>query len=455
MARGAGRKNRDLSHLETMFARQSGCGELERISYVKPASRCNTSPGSGSGSGPSGTKTFLTGKCHIWRTSRINTPYSSAHDHLTHNRVYPTFSVPMKALVSKPHLLSRIATLALSKSIGDSGADYRDVPKPVISADEILVKVHAVALNPTDYKHIDAISPPGCIIGCDYAGEVVEVGTNAAGSWSVGNRVAGAVHGGLYADRGAFAEYLKTDGDLAWKVPPGVDDTDAATFGISAVTAMQALNVRLGLPWTDEVTTDRRDKTGPIIFIYAGSTSAGIFMIQMAKAAGYTVVTTASPRSTDLVKSYGADAIFDYNEPNVGNAIAEQYPGIAVAVDCFSEGQSFSICDSVLSGGGRLITLLPPAKAKSPAIKHELIMSYTLFGRPFQWLPPVGPKFASMPGDRSALARFYAKLPELVSSNTLRPPPTTVYENGWEGILEGLDELRGGKVKGAKLVVKL
>ena len=363
----------------------------------------------------------------------------------------------MKALVSQPHLLSRISAIALGKGFG-SGADYQDVPKPTISPDEILVKVRAVALNPTDFKHIDMVSPPGCIIGCDYAGEVAEVGTNAAGSWAVGDRVAGSVHGGLYPDRGSFAEYLKIDADLAWKVPEGVSDTDAATFGVSAATAMLALNVRLGLPWADEYSAENRDDTGrtnPVIFIYAGSTSAGLFTIQTAKAAGYTVVTTASPRSTDLVKSYGADAVFDYNAPNIGDTIAKQYPGIAVAVDCFSEGQSFSICDSALASGGKLITLLPPAKPKNRAIKHELIMAYTLFGKPFQWLAPLGPKFPAVPGDRDALARFCTTLPGLINNKTLRPPPTTVYENGWDGILEGLDELRAGKVKGTKLVVKL
>jgi NADPH:quinone reductase-like Zn-dependent oxidoreductase len=76
----------------------------------------------------------------------------------------------MKALVSKPHLFSRAAALALNKTIGGLAADFADVPEPAISPDEILVKVCAVALNPTDYKHIDAISPPGSIIGCGFQG---------------------------------------------------------------------------------------------------------------------------------------------------------------------------------------------------------------------------------------------------------------------------------------------
>jgi NADPH:quinone reductase-like Zn-dependent oxidoreductase len=362
----------------------------------------------------------------------------------------------MKALVSKPHLLSRVATLALGKTIGGPAAEFTDVPEPAISPNEILVKVRAVALNPTDHMHIDAISPPGSIIGCDYAGEVFKVGSNAASAWSVGDRVAGVVHGGLFPDQGAFAEYLKIDSDLAWKVPDDVDDAAAATFGVSAVTAMLALNARLGLPYPGDKQDIRRQQTTPVIFIYAGSTAAGLLSIQVAKLAGYTVVTTASPHSTDLVKSYGADAVFDYHDPGVAAAITKQYPDISIAVDCFSKGQSFRISDEVLKNSkGKLITLLQPPKPKYPGIQHELILAYTLLGRPFQWLPPVGPKWPAIPDDRKALARFYAGLPQLVSDKKLRAPPIFLEEGGWNGILTGLDKLRAGKVSGGKMVVKL
>jgi NADPH:quinone reductase-like Zn-dependent oxidoreductase len=362
----------------------------------------------------------------------------------------------MKALVSKPHLLSRVATLALGKTIGGSAAEFTDVPEPAISPNEILVKVRAVALNPTDHMHIDAISPPGSIIGCDYAGEVFKVGSNAARAWSVGDRVAGAVHGGLFPDRGAFAEYLKIDSDLAWKVPADVDDAAAATFGVSAVTAMLSLNARLGLPYPGEKQDIRRQQPAPVIFIYAGSTAAGLFTIQIAKLAGYTVVTTASPHSTDLVTSYGADAVFNYQDPDIAAAIVKQYPDISIAVDCFSKGKSFGISDTVLKNSkGKLITLLQPPKPKYPGVEHEFILAYTLFGHSFQWLPPIGPRWPALPDDRKALARFYATLPQLVSDKKLRAPPVFLEEGGWNGILTGLDKLRAGKVSGGKIVVKL
>ena len=259
------------------------------------------------------------------------------------------------------------------------------------------------------------------------------------------DRVAGVVHGGLYPNRGAFAEYLKIDSNLAWKVPDDVDDAAAATFGISAATVMLALNARLGLPYPGEKQDVRQQKTAPTIFIYAGSTAAGLFVIQIAKLAGYTVVTTASPHSTDLVKSYGADTVFDYHDPDVATAITKQYPDISIALDCFSKGKSFEISDEVLKNSkGKFITLLQPPKPKYPGVEHELILAYTLFGHPFQSLPPVGPKWPAFPNDRKALARFYATLPRLMSNKKLRAPPIYLEEGGVEWNLDRTGQVAGG-----------
>ena len=112
----------------------------------------------------------------------------------------------MKALETSNNLLSRVANLTLGKNLNSNQAQWKDVPVPTITDNEILIKVRAVALNPTDAKHIDAISPPGCNVGCDFVGEVSKVGNNPVKSWKAGDRVGGAVHGGLYPDRGAFAE---------------------------------------------------------------------------------------------------------------------------------------------------------------------------------------------------------------------------------------------------------
>ena len=357
----------------------------------------------------------------------------------------------MKALKSNRSIVTRIFNAASGKSIcGTGGRVEDDVPTPSITSNEILVKVKAVALNPTDFKHLDVISPPHSIICCDYAGVVQKVGDAASKSWKVGDRVAGAVHGGLYPDKGSFAEYLKTEADLAFKIPDSVSDTDATTYGVSAVTAMLDLHVRHGLPMIDE---KAHAPTNEAIFIYAGSTSAGLYHIEYAKAVGYTVVTTASPHSFDLVKKYGADAVYDYKSENVAEQIVKDYPSITKAVDCFSEGKSTSVCaDVVKPKGGKVVTLLPNGKSSLPNVTYELTMAYTAFGHAFRWLPPVGPKWDVQPADREALARFYQVLPRV--THILKPIPTIELREGFEGILEGLDKLRSGKVSGGKQVVR-
>lgn len=358
----------------------------------------------------------------------------------------------MKAIVADRNIITRVLNLSLGTSIG-KGAVVRDVAIPTLSSNQILVKVHAVALNPTDVKHIDVISPPHSIIGNDYAGVVTQVGEEASKTWKVGDRAAGAVHGGLYRDRGAFAEYVKADADLAWKIPAEMDDTEATTYGVSATTAMLALNGRLGLPWPGENGTLKTDDKS-IIFIYAGSTSAGLSCIQLAKAVGYTVVTTASPRSFDLVRKYGADAVFDYNSATVAADILKEYQDISSAVDCFSEGKSTGVCAEVIAKhGGKVITLLPQGKSQTPGVTYELIMLYTVHGHAFQWLPPIGPKFEASSDDRGLFAKFCASLPALI--DTLKPLPTSVEVGGFDAILTGIDRLRSGQVSGTKLVVKM
>lgn len=356
----------------------------------------------------------------------------------------------MKAIVSNHNIAARVVNMSLGTSLG-RGAEIIDVPIPSITPNEILVKVTAVALNPTDYKHIDVISPSGSIIGCDFAGEVTKVGAAWTEKWNVGDRVAGAVHGGLYPDRGSFAEYLKADGDLVFKIPRDMDDTNAAVYGVSASTAMLALNKSLELPWPSTEHSARM--TNNTLLVYAGSTSAGLFCIQVAKASGWTVVTTASPRSFDLVRRYGADAVYDYSSKTLASDILSSYPHISSAVDCISEGKSTGICAEVLAkNGGKVVTLLNRGESKTEGVTYELVLLYTVYGKAFQWLPPMGPKFEATPEHREWYARFCDKLPGL--TGPLRPIPVTLSEGGLEAVFEGLEKLRGGKVSGGKLVVK-
>ncbi|KAL5325421.1 hypothetical protein ACEPPN_006546 [Leptodophora sp. 'Broadleaf-Isolate-01'] len=112
----------------------------------------------------------------------------------------------MKALVANRGILNRSANLLAGKSIGN-GVKVKDISKPTISEKEILVKVHATALNPIDCKFIDFIAPSDNLLGCEFAGVVADV-----------------VAGGVSQERGAFAEYVKAEDDLIWRIPAGVKD---------------------------------------------------------------------------------------------------------------------------------------------------------------------------------------------------------------------------------------
>ena len=350
----------------------------------------------------------------------------------------------MKAVTANQPLITRLFH-HITKSGSPNSTLVKEIPVPAVDDAAILVKVTAVALNPTDFKHADVVSPRGAILGCDFAGVVAHIGKFAPGNWTIGDRVAGVVHGGLYPDKGSFAEYLVTPGDLAWKIPHAVSDAEAATYGISAVTAMLGLNVHLDVPWLDESEATH----GAPILIYAGSTCAGLFAIQVAKQAGLRVIATASPRSFDLVKRYGADLVFDYRS-TTAEEIAAKYPDIDRAMDCFSEGKSTEFCASVVQGNkGKVITLLDTGK-KMPGVHIDFILMYTVFGQPFSWLPPVGPSFPAKPEDRAALVRFYRLLPTLCGR--LKSPPMTQIEGGLDNIAQGLQMLREGKVSGSKLV---
>ncbi|KAI9800046.1 MAG: hypothetical protein M1833_003575 [Piccolia ochrophora] len=359
----------------------------------------------------------------------------------------------MKALVTgQRSMLNRAYNGITGSGIGH-GASVAQVPVPEITANELLVKVHTVALNPTDFKHIDLVSPAHSIIGCDYAGEVAEVGSNATDHWKVGDRIAGVAHGGLFPDKGTFAEYCKVEADLAWKVPDRIADHEAATYGVSACTAMQGLYHTLGLPWPDTPESPTTATPPPEILIYAASTAAGLFCVQMAKNAGYRVISTCSPHSFDLVKSYGADETFDYRSPSAIEDIKKSAPNISDAFDGISEGPSTDFCAKTLRDGGSVVTLLNRGKSKTPGVEYKLILAYTLLGHPFAWFPPFGPKFPAKPSDREALARFYKLLPSLTTN--MKAPPLKVVPGGFEGLTDALDLLREKKVSGKKVVVDI
>ena len=155
-----------------------------------------------------------------------------------------------------------------------------DRPLPKLRPGYLLVKVCAVALNPTDWKRIDLVGSAGALSGCDYAGVVEETGSGYEKDWKKGDRICGMCHGcdQTQLENGAFAEHIVVKADVQMRVPDHLGDEEAATLGVGYITVGQGLFQAMKLPLPTEPA-----KVPETILIYGGSTATGTLGIQLAK----------------------------------------------------------------------------------------------------------------------------------------------------------------------------
>ncbi|KAF3803039.1 Protein TOXD [Colletotrichum gloeosporioides] len=344
------------------------------------------------------------------------------------------------------------------KTIEAGVAKVVDAPVPKLPADDyILVKTTAVAINPTDWKHVDLADKAGCVgiwVGCDYAGIVEEVGSGVTKDFKKGDRICGPVNGSnaLREIDGAFAKYIAVKGDLQIKTPDNITDEEAATLGIAVTTVGQGLYQTLKLPLPSSPA--KEPKT---ILIYGGSTAMGISGIQYAKLSGYNVITTASPHNFDYLKELGASAVFDYKSPTVSEDIRKHTgDALTLAWDCQSTDESAAIVARALSSSKPSLvgTLLPVDKKKvqevNPNADVQMSLYYTVFGEEFGYFG----KRDAVPENYEFGKRFWELSRELLAAGKLKP--IRVIKNrggsGLEGVIVGLKELKEGKVSAGKLV---
>jgi NADPH:quinone reductase-like Zn-dependent oxidoreductase len=135
---------------------------------------------------------------------------------------------------------SEIRAVVIAKP---GAAEIKTVPLPRLPDDYILVRTTAVAINPTDWKHIDGGAIIGGVVGCDYVGVVEQVGPKVTKQFAKGDRIAGFVHGSnkVRPEGGAFAEYIIAKGDVQIKVPENLSDVEAATLGVGVATVVCTL----------------------------------------------------------------------------------------------------------------------------------------------------------------------------------------------------------------------
>jgi NADPH:quinone reductase-like Zn-dependent oxidoreductase len=183
------------------------------------------------------------------------------------------------------------------------GLALREIDKPVVGDDDVLVRVRAASVNAYDCYMMKRLPhmigtllrmPRTRIRGADLAGRVEAVGRNVT-RFKPGDEVFGA---GI----GSFAEYAtSTERRLATK-PRNLTFEQAATLGIAGLTALQGLRDKASL------------HPGQRVLIYGAGGGVGTFAVQIAKALGAEVTAVSSTRNLDLLRSIGADDVIDYTK---------------------------------------------------------------------------------------------------------------------------------------------
>lgn len=220
---------------------------------------------------------------------------------------------------------------------------------------ELVVKNAAVAINPLDWFKRDGgsfvfgwIKLP-FVMGSDVAGEVVEVGSNVT-RFAIGDRVVGMAAGmdrrSNKSSEGGFQTYTVLRETVTAAIPDTISYEQACVIPLGLSTAACGLFGKdyLALP----PPTPDPESTGKTVLIWGGSSSVGCNAIQLACAAGYEVITTASPRNHALLRKLGASRVFDYKSPSVVEDIVKALENSTVAGAFAIGSYSVEACISIL-----------------------------------------------------------------------------------------------------------
>jgi NADPH:quinone reductase-like Zn-dependent oxidoreductase len=248
--------------------------------------------------------------------------------------------------------MSTMKAMQIHEYGGPEALRLDELPRPSPAADEVLIRVHAMGVNPVDWKlrsgaarkHMELPMP--CILGGDLAGVVEEAGSAVRG-FKPGDAV--------YAMRGllgAYAEYVAIKATMAALKPTNMNFVEAASVPLAALTAWQGLFEHGKL------------QPGQTVLVHAAAGGVGMFAVQFAKAKGARVIGNASAKNADFVRSLGADEVIDYRSA----PFEKTSGGVDLVIDVLG-GESAERSIGVLKPGGVLISISPasPATAQKAA----------------------------------------------------------------------------------------
>jgi NADPH:quinone reductase-like Zn-dependent oxidoreductase len=228
---------------------------------------------------------------------------------------------------------------------GPEVVSITDIDKPIVQDNDVLIRVYTSTVNRTDTGFRSAqyivsrlfsgiVKPKNPVLGCDFAGEIVEVGKSVT-QFQIGDRVFGFDDQGF----GAHAEYkvISADASIA-HIPKGLEYTEAAALaegGHYALSDIRAAGV----------------VEGQYVMVYGATGAIGSAAVQLLKYFGAYVVAVCSTRHIELVKSLGADEVIDYTKEDISKT-THRFDLVFDAVGKIS----FDTCKSILKDRGIYIS---------------------------------------------------------------------------------------------------
>ena len=217
-----------------------------------------------------------------------------------------------------------------------------DLPRPTPRTNEVLVRVKAASLNPTDWKHRGNggfLGQPPFVLGWDLSGVVEEVGIGVA-RFSPGDEVFGMLS--YPFGHGSHAEYVAAPAAWFAPKPASLDHVQSAALPLVSLTAWQALVENADL------------QPGQRVLIHAAAGGVGHVAVQIAKARGAYVIGTASAGKHKFLRELGVDEPIDYREGDFADAVAD----VDVVFDTIG-GETSVRSLRTLRPGGILVSILP------------------------------------------------------------------------------------------------
>ena len=254
----------------------------------------------------------------------------------------------------------------------DRSLRWDNVANPVIKAEDVLVEIHAAALNRADLmqREGDYPPPPGCPewMGLEIAGVIKEIGdeAKAKSNWKVGDKVCALLGGGGYA------EYVAVKYDMLMPVPENCTMVEAAAIPEAFATAYLNLFIEGNI------------KQGNTLLMNAGASGLASVIIPMAKAFGIRVITTVlTEEIAKSIEHLKADRVVVTTKEDISQVLKEELEngrGVDVAIDCLG-GEIMGKCIHYLNHGARWIMIAALAGQKTEIdLKNIYVRNVRIIG---------------------------------------------------------------------------